>query len=220
MSRGMTRSTASAGFTLVEALASLAILALLSLMLVAGTQFARSRMIRMQAADDGEIVETAQDLLRGRLSRAFPYARPNTGFPTVEFAGLPDRVSFFAPPPDVAAPDALQRYVLSVSPAGVLQLTRVSDLANDPDSAVRATPLLSAVRGLSIDYFGAAPPDNLPRWRARWEQQDALPRLVRVRVSFPPGDRRIWPDLIIAPAATLDSLCQVDSRSGLCRGRT
>jgi general secretion pathway protein J len=216
----MSSARGSAGFTLVEALASLAILALLSLMLVAGIQVARVRLIRLQAADDGEIVETAQDLLRARLTRAFPYARPNTGFPHVEFDGLPDRVEFFAPPPDADAPDALQDYVLRVTTGGQLQLTRVSDLADEPAQSVRAAALLQGVSSLNIDYFGAAPPDNQPRWRARWEQRDTLPRLVRVRVSFPPGDRRVWPDLVVAPAATLDSLCQIEVNTGLCRGRT
>jgi general secretion pathway protein J len=216
----MTPPRATAGFTIVEALVSLAILALLSLMLVAGTQHARLRLHRLQAADDGEIVETAQDLLHGRLARAFPYARPNAGTPTVEFDGTPDRLQFFAPPADAAAPDALQSYVLSLTTGGVLQLSGVSDLANDPNQSVRRLALLRGAAALNIDYFGAAAPDNRPRWRARWEQQAVLPALVRVRVSFPPGDPRTWPDLIVAPAATLDSLCQIDIHTGGCRGRT
>jgi general secretion pathway protein J len=210
----------SAGFTLVEALASLAILALVSLMLVAGTGFARARLSRLQAADDGEIVEAAQDLLRARLTHAFPYARTASGVPRVEFDGLPDRLDFYGPPPDADAPDALQHYVLGVTTAGVLQLTRVSDLANEPAASTKGVALLRGVTGIAIDYFGAAPPDNRPRWRERWEQQDTLPRLVRLRVGFASGDRRIWPDLIVAPAATLDSLCEIEANSGACRGRS
>jgi general secretion pathway protein J len=216
----MTPPRSSAGFTLVEALASLAILALVSLMLVAGTGFARTRLTRLQAADDGEIVETAQDLLRARLARAFPYARAYTGTPRVEFDGQPDRLTFYGPPPDADAPDALQHYALGVTTAGVLQLTRVSELADEPAASTKALPLLRGVTGLAIDYFGAAPPDNQPRWRPRWEQLDTLPRLVRLRVGFAPGDRRVWPDLIVAPAATLDSLCEIEASTGACRGRS
>jgi general secretion pathway protein J len=216
----MTPPRASAGFTLVEALASLAVLALVSLMLVTGTHFARARLARLQAADDGEVVEAAQELLRARLARAYPYARPYTGFPRVEFNGLPDRLEFFAPPPDADAPDALQHYALGLTAGGGLQLSRASDLANDPAASAKSTPLLRGVRELAVDYFGPAPPDNQPRWRARWEQQDSLPRLVRVRVGFAPGDRRVWPDLIVAPAATLDSLCDIEVNTGACRGRS
>jgi type II secretory pathway pseudopilin PulG len=211
---------ADAGLTLVEALASLTVLALLGVLLVSGTQFARLRLTRMQASDQGKVVEAAQDLLRGRLQRTFPYVRPNTGFPTVDFDGLPDKILFSGTPPDSKAPDALQHYVLTLAPGGVLQLTMVSDLANDPLQQTRAIPLLRGVAGLDLAYFGPAAPDNQPRWRPRWEQQATLPSLVRVRVAFAPGDRRVWPDLVVGPAATLDSQCQIEVNTGGCRGRS
>ncbi len=215
----MNRTSASAGFTLVETLASLAVLAMLSLMLVLGAQFGRRTLMRAEGGQ-GAAIEAAQTLLRSRLQRAFPYAHPNSGFPTVDFDGAADRIQFYAPPPDSVGPDALQHFALSLTPGGDLRLSMVSDLANDPAQPARMIPLLSGVASVELSYFGLAAPETQPRWRAVWRQQANLPRLVRVRVGFPPGDRRVWPDLIIAPAATLDSLCQIEVNTGQCRGRS
>ena len=215
----MSRTSSSAGFTLVEALASLAVLAMLGVLLLEGTQFAR-RTLERPASGAGASVEAAETLLRNRLQRAFPYAHPNSGFPTVDFDGYADRLQFYGPPPDAAAPDALQHYALSLSPGGVLQLSMVSDLANDPAQSTHAIPLLSDVASVDLAYFGALPTEAQPQWRAVWRQQPNLPRLVRVRVAFAPGDRRVWPDLIVAPAATLDSQCQIEVNTGQCRGRS
>jgi hypothetical protein len=33
------------------------------------------------------------------------------------------------------------------------------------------------------------------------------------------GDPRVWPELIVHPAATVDSLCVIDAATGDCRGR-
>ncbi len=215
----MNRTSASAGFTLVETLASLAILAMLSLMLVLGAQFGRRTLTRADGGQ-GAAVEAAQTLLRSRLQRTFPYGHPNSGFPTVDFNGAADRIQFYAPPPDSVGPDALQHYALSLTPGGDLRLSMVSDLANDQAQPTRTIPLLSGVASVEFAYFGLATPDVQPRWRAVWRNQANLPRLVRVRVGFPPGDRRLWPDLIVAPAATLDSQCQIEVNTGQCRGRS
>jgi hypothetical protein len=44
-----------------------------------------------------------------------------------------------------------------------------------------------------------------------------LPELVRIRVGFAPGDRRVWPDLIIRPAVTIDGTCRVNRTARQCR---
>lgn len=51
-------------------------------------------------------------------------------------------------------------------------------------------------------FFGAADQDTQPRWRDRWQDASKLPLLVRVHITFPPDDRRKWPELVIAPAIT------------------
>jgi general secretion pathway protein J len=213
----MIRGRSTAGFTLIEALASLAVFAAVSLLLLEGSRLLRLDVLRLQPQDDGRALASAQSWLRGRLQRAFPYAKPYTGQLQVDFDGQPQGLTFVAPPPDADAPDALQHYALALKPAGDLEVSISNDLALDPQQSARRQRILDQVAGMQLAYFGAAPPDNQPRWRERWEQQPALPTLVRIRVSFPKGDRRVWPDLIVDPTARLDSQCIIAPATGLCR---
>lgn len=210
----------SAGFTLVETLASLSILALLSLLIVSGAQFARLRLMRMDQGSNLESVQMAQDMLRARLVRSFPLAHPFAATSWVALDGAPDRLNFVAPPADAAAPDAVRHYTVWLSPNGDLTLSWVSDLALDPDHQAEKVVLLRHVSSIDLAYFGAARPDGALRWRERWSRQPVLPLLVRLRVTFPPGDPRLWPELLANPAATVDSSCTIDPNTGRCRGRS
>ena len=62
--------------------------------------------------------------------------------------------------------------------------------------------LLDHLANAEFSYFGASDDGAKPRWHDRWRDASKLPLLVRVHVTFPPGDRRIWPELVIAPAIT------------------
>jgi general secretion pathway protein J len=79
--------------------------------------------------------------------------------------------------------------------------------------------LLHNAQGLDIAYYGSAPPDNAPNWRFAWEQRPLPPELIRIRVHFAPQDPRVWPELLIKPFATVDTMCVLIVRTGKCRGR-
>jgi len=54
------------------------------------------------------------------------------------------------------------------------------------------TELLRDVERIELAYWPRGP---APQWRNAWSAND-LPLLVRLRVIFPPGDRRHWPDIV------------------------
>jgi general secretion pathway protein J len=216
----MRRASPSAGFTLVETLASLTILAMLSLMLMAGAATARLWLPRLTGASQGETIEAAQGLLRARLERSYPNILAQTEPPEVDFGGHEDRLDFVAPASDARGPDALWRYRLALEPNGDLALYSRNDLALDDAHYAERQVLLHGVASLQLAYFGPSPPDGAARWRDRWDEQPSLPRLVRARVSFAPGDTRRWPDLLIRPAAELDSACVLSPSTGRCQGRS
>ena len=60
------------------------------------------------------------------------------------------------------------------------------------------TELIYGVAGLQIAYWGSPAPDQLVQWRQRWDGA-AAPQLIRIHLVFAKGDRRHWPDLIVAP---------------------
>jgi hypothetical protein len=68
--------------------------------------------------------------------------------------------------------------------------------------------LVENIADVSFGFFGAADADRNgdPRWRDRWENMPGLPLLVRINVTFPDGDGRIWPELVVAPMITSPAL--------------
>ncbi len=202
------------GYSLIEALAALMVLGATFVLLVGGLGTTRriwDRLDRTSSAVDS--VVAAQHLLRERLERTFPQTRFDASAPYVFFAGESDHVTFLAPAPAAAGRQVLQRYDLTVSAEGDLVLASRSDLALDPAGAQRREILLHGVDAISLAYYGGS------AWLPRWQSRATLPELVRLRVAFQSGDARFSPDLIVHPAATVDSLCVLDVRTGHCRGR-
>lgn len=210
----------SAGYTLVEMLVSLIIIGLASAMMLSGLSAGRRAWERGDIANAaGEAVSGAQMLLRERLERAYPATRYDQIPSYADFFGAADAVSFLSPPRDIHAPSSLQRYTLALAPTGDLIVTSLSDVAIDPKAPGEPLVLLHNVQQLSIAYFGVAPPDKAPGWHDQWQRMPVLPLLVRIRVQFPPDDPRDWPELLIKPFATVDTMCVLTVLTGKCRGR-
>jgi general secretion pathway protein J len=210
----------SAGYALIEMLATLVIVGLTSAMMVEGLGASRRVWEHVDSSNSmGDLIAGTQLLLRDRIERTFPATRYDKIPSYADFDGVADKMMFLAPPRDVGAPSALRRYVLSVAPNGDLVLSSLSDLTPDPKAQPDNLVLLHNVQGLDIAYFGVAPPDNRPAWRFAWEQRPAPPQLIRIRVQFAPQDPRVWPELLIKPFATVDSMCVLMVRTGKCRGR-
>jgi general secretion pathway protein J len=211
---------ADRGFALVEALAALAVTAMIALMLLAGLATGRRVWEGVDAREaSGEQLESAQGMLRDRLEQAYSVILYQANPPIIDFRGAGETVNFLASPPYDSRPATIQRYNLSLDAAGELLLTSVTDAAPNEAPADRVQVLLRGVRGIDIAYFGARNGDVRPSWGPIWRDQPALPDLVRVRLAFPPGDTRQWPDLIVRPRMTIDADCRIDLGSHRCRGR-
>jgi general secretion pathway protein J len=205
---------AQAGFSLVEMLVALAVLSLAALMMTQGFVSGRRLWADQQGRTyAGETVQSAQSLLRDRIERLRPVTRLEGGQPHVDVEGAPDSLVFLSLAADAQRPAPLRRYRLALDDRGDLVFS---------DPAAPDTPdqvLVRRVDGLAIDYFGVARPGDAPGWQSDWRERPSPPQLVRIRIAFPAGDRRVWPDLIVAPAAPLDTLCVINAATGGCRGR-
>jgi general secretion pathway protein J len=208
------------GFALVEALAALAVTAMIALMLLAGLATGRRVWEGVDTREvSGEQLESAQSMLRDRLEQAYSVILYFASPPTVDFRGSGETVSFLASPPYVSRPAAIRRYSLSLDAAGELLLASVTDAAPNEAPADRVQVLLRGVRAIDLAYFGVRTGETKPSWGPIWRDQPALPELVRVRLAFRPGDPRQWPDLIVRPRMTIDANCRIDLGSHHCRGR-
>lgn len=209
-----------AGFTLVEMLVSLVIVAMAGAAMLAGITTARHVWEHSdQASTAGEIVSGAQMLLRERLERIYPATRYDKIPTYADFFGTENSVVFLAPARDLQAPSGLIRYTLGLAQNGDLVMNALSDLAVDPKAAGQPLVLLHNVQQLDIGYFGVVPPDKAPAWHDSWQGRQVLPLVMRIRVQFPPDDPRGWPDLLIKPFAMVDTMCVLTVMTGKCRGR-
>ena len=57
--------------------------------------------------------------------------------------------------------------------------------------------LMENVTTIEFAYFGTPDARRPAQWWDSWDGTKGLPTLVRLRLSFPQGDRRRWPDLIV-----------------------
>jgi general secretion pathway protein J len=173
---------------------------------------------------NAEDVGGAQLMLRQRIERIFPATRYDTIPPFADLDGEANTFTFLAEPRKKQQPSSLRRYKVWLGPNGELMLSSVSDVAADPTKADENLVLLRGVGALDLAYYGPLPPvGSAPSagsdWQLRWQQRATPPQLVRVHVEFDPGDRRIWPDLLVRPLVTIDTGCVLNSASGKCRGR-
>lgn len=212
-----------AGFTLVELLVSLALLAMTAVLLLATLSTGRGVERRAAGATSAsESIAAAHGLLRDRIESMAPEAIYGPGDPIIEMHGESDVMNFIASPATAQRPAPPQRFRLLLTRSGEVSLFSIDPLTKvtDPDlpSVVgwNRAPLIGNVARMDIAYFGAAPPDGQRRWRNRWYNRPELPGLVRIRLDFADGDRRVWPDLVVRPAATLNTACVIDRTTGRC----
>ena len=204
---------AQAGFTLIELLVSLTLLGLLFVLLFGGLRFGmRAWEHGTTTTDAVDSVRLVQDLLRGEIERSCPrlLAAEAQDTPRVKFAGTVTQLRFLGPAPDAAGGQRCQDLTLEVKSDGKLQRL-VLELRAGVNRG--ATDLLRHAQSVELAYLTE---DGV--WMSGWNGQTALPGLVRLRITFPKGDARAWPELFIAPRISAEADCTYDPATKSCRG--
>lgn len=211
------------GFTLLETLVTLAIVGMMASLLLAAikapTAFALTARARQANADQ---VVTAQARLRAVIERLQPLPRLDSGNGVIDVRGTQHQLALFSPPPGNAALATPKRYRLLLTANGDLVLYAAEALDDriqlDAPNLVGWQPavLLPDVDRLAISYYGPTIGGIEPRWQAEWYDRSEPPVLVKIVIGFRDGDPRVWPDLIVRPAATSSSTCQIDRATGRC----
>lgn len=207
-----------AGFTLVELLVALTLLGLVSVVLFGGLRFGT----RAWEAGNARVerlaeVQAVQGVLRRRIAQAVlpEDAGAESAFSDspAAFAGAEDSLRFVALVPSRVGVGGFYLFELSVADDGdgarlelawrLFRPDQPGDLDEPAPGLGGRRVLIEGIEEAKFGYYGAeragAEAGAEAEWRERWDGADGLPALIALKVAFPAGDSRSWPDLVVAP---------------------
>jgi len=180
----------SAGFTLVELLVAMAILAtVFALAGASWTALGRAEDRARHAAIDVEDRAASLAWLRARLETAMPMSFQDAGRRDLAFVGEPDQLIFVSAPADYEGGATLQVWSLSVDrdlPTR-LQVARQplppdAELLPDFDR-IDSSEILQVKGALAFGYLEDV--EGVQRWVERWTNINRLPLAIRLRSDRP-----------------------------------
>jgi general secretion pathway protein J len=214
MTRGHIR-----GFTMIELMIALVLLALMSAVLFGSLNVAgRSTDAGTAKAEASSGMRLAGDYLRTQLAAQHPQRmRKIQDFPLL-FGGDADQLRYAAPLPGRVGLGGVWYYRLKLAtvagrgkPSLILE-RMIPDLnAIDKPEFVDAehSVLADDIKELKLGYYGisnGAAVDEEPTWRDQWDDPQLLPQLIRVDVT--PEKGPAWPTLVIAPREAPEAGCR------------
>ncbi len=213
------RNPRSGGFTLVELLVAISLLALMSSVLFGSLNLAgRSWDAGEAKAESTANMRLASDYLRTQLTAQHPQRmRKRLEFPLL-FGGESDEIRYAAALPGRVGLGGIWYYRVVLAPVAdkdtkALVLERVipdlEDTAMPTFASAERSVLADDVKSLKFSYLGLdanASPEMTPTWRDRWDNAQQLPQLIRMEVA--PRNGEPWPAVVIAPRSAPESGCR------------
>jgi type II secretion system protein J len=182
-----TATSAEDGFTLVEVLVALALLALMAVYAFSAyDSLGRMQGVLTRQETEAE-VDAAARHLRGALADIRPILENSAGVPHLIFSGKSDEITFVTAADGTREPGGLYLAHYFVDDTGALIAER--RLLRLPDTAAPSrTLLLRGVKEIAFSYAakgGGTPSDT-------WTDERSLPRAIGVTVMFEENDDRRW----------------------------
>lgn len=206
------RASASAGFTLVEMLVGLSLLALIMSFLTPLLFEARRALRIVERPSLQAQVSAAQMYLRNGLTQVYPAIPGATGDQSrLGLSGNAQAFSYAT----TYAPQAVYQglYVVTVHfvPNGFGGFDFVADeqiyrpQTGFSDAApVRRLKLVENLASGQFSFFNLESNPDAP-WQSEWPKSRVLPQLISIALAFNAGDERIWPTFWVRPAAAASS---------------
>lgn len=221
------RHARSAGFTLVELMVALLLLALISGVLYGSLSLSASSWDKGEAkADQAEDMRQTAEFLRQALTAEHPLRLHRAVDQPLYFAGASDSLAFAAATPGRVGGGI---YYFRIGLAASGQSSRLLLSRTIPDySAIKppsfdsaeASVLADGIAQLKFSYFGRDPDANDvvdPTWRDHWDDPQILPLLIRMDVKTAQGTS--WPSLVVEPKIAPEAGCRGwDANRRRCTG--
>ncbi len=177
------------GFTLLETLIAITLMAFLALGLTAALKLGLAFPGAAQGLDRAGPVVAVQNFLRRELSSAL--ALPAADWDGVAFLGSSSAFEMIGAMPERAAAGGLHEVRLSLD--GDRLMLRWRRL--DPPGPAQERALLDHVRAVDFAYWGSRHDTEAAAWHSDWRAAQYLPALVRVRATLDGAD---WPEMLVA----------------------
>lgn len=195
--------TREAGFTLVELLVAMALLALLATLLLGGLRASRIAVTGSESATE-RLLATARGiaLMRRELQEADPLPLGNVTEPRIAFAGDASSVVFIAPPGAYLATGGEEITWLAIENGRIVLRYRPLDRASDrwppllDPRGMTSVVLLDGVARAELAYFGRMDATTPMQWQTAWRDAPSLPTLIRLSIA---SGGATWPDLVVTP---------------------
>lgn len=207
------------GYTLIEVVVALALLALLATLVVESLRFAAhtEQAVERRTSRVDDVVNT-QNVLRRLLQRMEAAGAPPSTPPS--FFGSERMLQFTAPCPrggegrcrytlGLRAPDRPQRQAL------ILQWQSAVALPSAAPSDEEI--LLSGVSSAQFSYYMETSTPDGPQWQTSSGTSPQNPLLIRMRIHFFDGAADDWPEFYVRPRRTAPIDCRFDWVAQRCR---
>jgi general secretion pathway protein J len=205
------------GFTIIEVMIALTLMAFILAILFAGFRLASTTWDAAESsADAAARAGAAQGFLRRLIAQSIPLPWRASPTRAIAFKGDSKSLHFIAALPMYLDAGGLRQIHLSIETDGKQKnlVLRVAPLPQ-PMAGFTDTPnqktirLIEKATEIELAYFGAYEAEPDPAWRESWLDPKKIPQLVRLRVT--PNNAPPWSDIIAAPLLTTVEDCIWDS---------
>ena len=205
--RSRPRSDKEAGFTLLEILVAMVVLALIMTSAFGALRLGdRSWEAGHARATETETLRTVSGVLQRQFKQVLPLTWKQDAETFLAFNGDDGRLRFIAPAPLHRGATGLYEYTLVAEKVtdstNLVLYYRLHDPDSNgfsPDGSDRQRVLLVAgLKAASFAYFGNQTKDDPAQWHSQWSNEaEYFPRLVQARLVAM-DEQRQWPQLNLA----------------------
>jgi general secretion pathway protein J len=220
----VTGRRASAGFTLLETVVALTLLAVMLAMLFAGLRAGlRAWESGSGRGDQADQALLAYSFLRKEITSAFPWRFKDPLAVRIAFKGERDRLRFVSMRPAEVGGGGLAFVSFDVelprggNTTGRLTMRRTMATSEQRDfgpiEEAEKFTLLDGVSHARFEYFGAENETAQPVWSDKWDSLQRLPSHVRLELKL--GERTL-PTIVVALMVGEEAGCYESSFQRTC----
>jgi general secretion pathway protein J len=222
----MMRANDSRGFTLIEVLAAMTLLALLATVLLGTVRNAEQSTTAATSANErSEQYTRTHQFLSEHIANALPLRWRREASQPLKFAGSNNSITYLAPITSFIADGGVMWWQLGLRSNGEKKQLTLTRLPQDPEAKEvpdlregEVIVLADKIDGLALSYFDPGDePVTQPEagsWVDAWDENARMPSLVRVRITEVGGYR--WPELIVPLKISQAIGCNFDFAKQRC----